>query len=42
LTLGDRYTELEGPIARLRREWFGEENTRDTRKQQMATDFRAF
>ncbi|EEQ28919.1 conserved hypothetical protein [Microsporum canis CBS 113480] len=42
LTLGSRYTELEEPIARLRGEWFGEENKRDTRMQQMATDFRAF
>ncbi|KAJ5874095.1 short chain dehydrogenase reductase family [Penicillium soppii] len=42
LTLGDRYTELEEPIARLRGDWFGEENKSDTRKQQMATDFRPF
>lgn len=39
LTLGDRYTELEEPIADLRERWFGEENTRLTRAQQMATDF---
>lgn len=41
LTLGDTWTELEEPIARLRGEWFGGENTRFTRLQQSATDFRA-
>ncbi|PLN86872.1 short chain dehydrogenase reductase [Aspergillus taichungensis] len=41
LTLGDRYTELEEPIASLRPRWFGEENTRLTRLQQSATDFRS-
>lgn len=40
LTLGDKYTELEEPIATLRGRWFGEENTRFTRMQQAATDFR--
>ncbi|EMD59096.1 hypothetical protein GGP41_000426 [Bipolaris sorokiniana] len=40
LTLGDRYTELEGPIASLRTKWFGLENTELTRLQQAATDFR--
>lgn len=40
LTLGDTYTEIEEPIARLRPQWFGEENTILTRKQQAATDFR--
>lgn len=40
LTLGDRYTEIEGPVASLREQWFGEENTRLTRMQQAATDFR--
>ena len=40
LTLGDRYTELEGPIASLRAKWFGLENTELTRLQQAATDFR--
>ncbi|KAA8647690.1 uncharacterized protein ATNIH1004_006384 [Aspergillus tanneri] len=40
LTLGDRYTELEEPVASLRPEWFGKENTRLTRLQQTATDFR--
>ena len=40
LTLGDRYTEIEGPVASLRGQWFGEENTRMTRMQQAATDFR--
>lgn len=40
LTLGDKYTELEGPIASSRAIWFGSENTRLTRLQQAATDFR--
>lgn len=40
LTLGDTWTELEEPIADLRPEWFGAENTRLTRLQQAATDFR--
>lgn len=40
LTLGDDYTELEEPIAKLREEWFGRKNTRLTRMQQSATDFR--
>ncbi|KAK2038763.1 short chain dehydrogenase reductase [Colletotrichum somersetense] len=40
LTLGDTYTELEGPIASLRAKWFGAGNTKFTRLQQAATDFR--
>ena len=40
LTLGDTYTELEEPIASLRPQWFGKENTELTRAQQTATDFR--
>lgn len=40
LTLGDRYTELEEPIADLRPFWFGRENLALTRLQQAATDFR--
>lgn len=40
LTLGDRYTELEEPIASQREQWFGKENTELTRMQQAATDFR--
>ncbi|KAK1976434.1 short chain dehydrogenase reductase [Colletotrichum cereale] len=40
LTLGDNYTELEGPIASLRIKWFGSQNTELTRFQQAATDFR--
>ncbi|KAL2822605.1 short chain dehydrogenase reductase [Aspergillus granulosus] len=40
LTLGDRYTELEEPIADLRAFWFGRENLAATRLQQAATDFR--
>ena len=39
LTLGDRYTELEGPIASLRVKWFGLENTELTRLQKAAADF---
>ncbi|KAL8746778.1 MAG: hypothetical protein Q9190_001257 [Brigantiaea leucoxantha] len=41
LCLGDGYTELEGPIADLRAQWFGEKNMKLTRMQQAATDFRA-
>ncbi|KAI4217472.1 MAG: hypothetical protein LQ351_000067 [Letrouitia transgressa] len=41
LCLGDDYTELEGPIADLRGQWFGEKNMKLTRMQQAATDFRA-
>ncbi|KAI0407188.1 hypothetical protein F4802DRAFT_554459 [Xylaria palmicola] len=40
LTLGDTYTELEEPQATLRPFWLGWENTRLTRAQQTATDFR--
>lgn len=40
MTLGDTYTELEEPIADLRPFWFGNENTKITRRQQAATDFR--
>jgi hypothetical protein len=40
LTLGDTYTELEGPIASLKPEWFGAKNAELTRMQQAATDFR--
>ncbi|EFW98814.1 short chain dehydrogenase reductase [Grosmannia clavigera kw1407] len=40
LTLGDKYTELEGPIASLRAKWFGPDNMDLTRNQQAATDFR--
>ncbi|KAK4866743.1 hypothetical protein LT330_007906 [Penicillium expansum] len=40
LTLGDRYSELEEPIADLRPFWFGRENLALTRLQQAATDFR--
>ncbi|KAM0231944.1 hypothetical protein ACHAPO_008243 [Fusarium lateritium] len=40
LTLGDRYTELEGPISAGRELWFGKENVSETRMQQAATDFR--
>lgn len=41
LTLGQRYTELEGPISDLRHDWFGDDNLRETKLQQAATDFRA-
>ena len=40
LTLGDGYTELEEPIASLRLQWFGEQDTELTRAQQIATDLR--
>ena len=40
LTLGDTYTELEEPIASLRKQWLGEKNTQLTRMQQTVTDFR--
>ena len=40
LTLGDKYTELEGPVASLKSQWFGKSNTELTRAQQKATDFR--
>ncbi|CAN8097373.1 unnamed protein product [Discula destructiva] len=41
LTLGQQYTEVEGPISDLRCQWFGDKNLRETRLQQAATDFRA-
>lgn len=40
LTMGDRYTELEEPIASSRELWFGKENARFTRLQQKTTDSR--
>jgi hypothetical protein len=40
LTLGETYTELEGPIANLKPKWLGERNAELTRMQQAATDFR--
>jgi len=40
LTMGDRYTELEEPIANTKELWFGKENTRLTRLQQTTTDLR--
>ena len=40
LTLGDTYTELEGPIASLKGVWFGAQNEALTRKQQIVTDIR--
>lgn len=40
LTLGDRYTELEEPIARLKGSWFGTYNTEMTAFQQKLTDMR--
>ena len=40
LTLGNRYTELEGPLAELRPFWLGRENEKMTRAQQAETDFR--
>ncbi|KAL8824954.1 MAG: hypothetical protein Q9191_004702 [Dirinaria sp. TL-2023a] len=40
MILGDRYTELEEPIANLRPAWFGTENTRLTWAHQAVTDSR--
>lgn len=40
MTLGDKYTEAEEPLADLKERWLGEENVRLTRLQQTATDFR--
>ncbi|KAK1657953.1 short chain dehydrogenase reductase [Colletotrichum godetiae] len=40
LTLGERYTELEGPLANCRDTWMGAENLQETEMQQAATDFR--
>ncbi|KAI9878963.1 MAG: hypothetical protein M1830_010017 [Pleopsidium flavum] len=40
LTLGEKYTELEEPIASLRSNWFGEYNTEMTAFQQKLTDMR--
>ncbi|KAI1325884.1 short chain dehydrogenase reductase [Xylariaceae sp. FL0255] len=40
VTLGDSYTEVEEPMADLRRFWFGSGNLHMTRLQQAATDFR--
>ncbi|KAF4556505.1 Short chain dehydrogenase-like protein 44 [Elsinoe fawcettii] len=41
LTLGDTWTEVEEPLATLKPQWFGAENTILTRAQQTMTDFRA-
>ena len=40
LTLGDKWTELEEPIADLRQQWFGKWNTDMTTFQQRLTDMR--
>ena len=40
LTLGDRWTEIEEPIAQLRKQWLGEWNTEMTTFQQLLTDTR--
>lgn len=40
LTLGDKWTELEEPLASLRPQWFGQYNTEMTAFQQKLTDFR--
>jgi hypothetical protein len=40
MTLGDRWTELEEPIATLRPQWFGAYNTELTAFQQKLTDTR--
>lgn len=41
LTIGNRCTEIEEPLADLRRFWLGEENLRLTTLQQASTDLRA-
>ena len=40
LTLGERYTELEGYFADSKERWFGAENLQQTKLQQAVTDFR--
>ncbi|MCJ1249458.1 Short-chain dehydrogenase/reductase prx4 [Trapelia coarctata] len=40
MTMGDRFTELEEPIANAREIWYGKENLGLTRLQQMTTDLR--
>ncbi|TKX26516.1 short-chain dehydrogenase-like protein 2 [Elsinoe australis] len=40
LTLGDTWTEVEGPLADLKPKWLGEENSKLTRAQQALTDSR--
>lgn len=40
LTLGDRWTEIEEPIALLRKQWMGDWNAEMTAFQQMLTDTR--
>lgn len=40
LTLGDQWTELEEPLAKLRPQWLGEYNTEKTAFQQYLTDMR--
>lgn len=40
MTLGNRYTELEGPLAELRPVWLGKENDSLIKAQQAETDFR--
>ncbi|KAI2628693.1 short chain dehydrogenase reductase [Hypoxylon sp. NC1633] len=40
LTLGDTWTEVEGPLAEKRPEWLGEQTARSTAHQQQLTDMR--
>jgi hypothetical protein len=40
LTLGNRWTEIEEPLARARAEWMGKWNADMTALQQAATDMR--
>lgn len=40
MTLGDCYTELEGPLRELRPVWLGKENDKLIKAQQAETDFR--
>ena len=40
MTLGNTYTEIEGPLAEFRPTWLGKENWRLIKAQQAQTDFR--
>lgn len=40
VTIGDAFTEVEGPLTEARQTWFGERNEGLTRSQQGAMDFR--
>jgi hypothetical protein len=40
MTLGDTFTEIEGPLVQCRPLWWGERNEELTKKQQRVTDVR--